>query len=75
MALPPGRNPLTDRDMINLLHNMARSVSDRDSVLESELQQTADRLKELSEFDVESLDPAERSWYYDGDGTKRKKNE
>jgi hypothetical protein len=43
--------------------------------LESELQQTADRLKELSEFDVESLDPAERSWYYDGDGTKRKKNE
>lgn len=24
-------------------------------------------------FDIESLDPAERSWYYDGDGTKRKK--
>jgi hypothetical protein len=24
-------------------------------------------------FDIESLDPAERTWYYDGDGTKRKK--
>ena len=24
-------------------------------------------------FDVESIDPDERSWYYDGDGTKRKK--
>ena len=27
------------------------------------------------DFEVESLDPDERSWYYDGDGTKRKKNE
>ena len=25
-------------------------------------------------MDIESLDPDERSWYYDGDGTKRKKN-
>ena len=25
-------------------------------------------------FDIESLDPDERSWYYDGDGTKRKKD-
>jgi hypothetical protein len=24
-------------------------------------------------FDIESLDPAERTWYYDGDGNKRKK--
>jgi hypothetical protein len=24
-------------------------------------------------FDIESLDPAERTWYYDGDGTKRRK--
>ena len=23
--------------------------------------------------EVESLDPDERSWYYDGDGTRRKK--
>ena len=27
------------------------------------------------EFQVESLDPDERSWYYDGDGTQRKKDE
>lgn len=26
-------------------------------------------------FEIESLDPAERSWYYDGYGKKRKKNE
>ena len=24
-------------------------------------------------FDIESLDPDQRTWYYDGDGTKRKK--
>jgi hypothetical protein len=27
------------------------------------------------EFDIESLDPDERSWYYDGDGKKRLKND
>ena len=27
------------------------------------------------DFDIESLDPDERSWYYDGNGTKRKKDE
>jgi len=27
----------------------------------------------IEPFDIESLDPAERSWYYDGDGTKRSK--
>lgn len=26
-------------------------------------------------FDIESLDPDQRSWYYDGDGTQRKKDE
>ena len=26
-------------------------------------------------FDIESPDPDQRSWYYDGDGTKRKKDE
>lgn len=26
-----------------------------------------------TEFDIESLDPAERSWYYDGAGVKRRK--
>lgn len=25
------------------------------------------------DFDFENLDPDKRSWYYDGDGTKRKK--
>ena len=29
--------------------------------------------KKDQDFDIESLDPDERSWYYDGDGTKRKK--
>jgi hypothetical protein len=28
-----------------------------------------------SNFDVESLDPDQRTWYYDGDGTKRRKDE
>jgi hypothetical protein len=27
------------------------------------------------DFDIESLDPDERTWYYDGDGTKRPKNQ
>jgi len=26
-------------------------------------------------YDIESLDPDQRSWYYDGDGTRRKKDE
>jgi hypothetical protein len=26
-----------------------------------------------TDFDIESLDPDERSWYYDGHGVKRKK--
>ena len=37
-----------------------------------------DRMEHVYEgvdFEIESLDPAERSWYYDGDGTKRKKDE
>lgn len=31
--------------------------------------------KNERDFDVESLDPDERSWYYDGYGVKRKKDE
>ena len=27
------------------------------------------------DFDIEDLDPDKRSWYYDGDGTKRPKEE
>jgi hypothetical protein len=75
MALPPGRKPLTDADMIKLLRDIATGVSEHNTNLEVNLQQTADRFEELSKFDIESLDPAERSWYYDGDGTKRKKHE
>ena len=75
MPLPEGRKPLTDRDMINLLRNMAAGLGNRDDVLQEELQQTADRFEELADFEIESLDPAERSWYYDGDGTRRKKDE
>jgi hypothetical protein len=73
MALPPGRKPLTDADMIKLLRDMATGVSEPNTNLEANLQQTADRFEELSKFDIESLDPDERSWYYDGDGTKRLK--
>ena len=47
-TLPEGRKPLTDGDMVILLHNMARAFGDRDKVMESELRQTADRLAELS---------------------------
>lgn len=73
MPLPEGRKPLTDRDMINLLRSLA--ADHYGTKTEAELQETADRLKQLSDFEIESLDPAERSWYYDGDGTKRKKDE
>jgi len=48
MALPPGRKPLTDADMVKLLHDMARSFGDRDVRMEQDLRQTADRLAELS---------------------------
>ena len=27
------------------------------------------------DFNIEDLDPDKRSWYYEGDGTKRKKDE
>lgn len=77
MALPPGRKPLSDRDMINLLRNMAESFNrnkklgeEADSIL-----QTADRFEQLVDFEIENLDPDKRSWYYDGDGTKRRKDE
>jgi len=31
--------------------------------------------KEDTDFDIESLDPDKRSWYYDDTGVKRKKDE
>ena len=48
MTLPEGRKPLTDGDMVILLHNMARSFGERDKVMESEMRQVADRFSELS---------------------------
>lgn len=48
MALPPGRKPLTDEDMVTLLHDMARSFGNRDARMEKDLRETADRLAELS---------------------------
>ena len=46
--LPEGRKPLTDGDMIALLHNMAISLTERDKTLSADLRSTADRLAELS---------------------------
>ncbi len=48
MALPPGRKPLSDFDMIKLLQTIAGQVNTRDEVLSDELRQTANRLEELS---------------------------
>jgi hypothetical protein len=48
MPLPEGRKPLSDKDMIDLLRNMAAGLGNRDDVLQDELQQTADRLNELA---------------------------
>jgi hypothetical protein len=48
MPLPEGRKPLSDKDMINLLRNMAAGLGNRDDVLQDELHQTADRLNELA---------------------------
>jgi hypothetical protein len=48
MPLPEGRKPLSDKDMINLLRNMAAGLGNRDDVLQEELQQTADRFSELA---------------------------
>jgi hypothetical protein len=75
MVLPPGRKPLTDRDMVDLLHNMATAFSRNKLLDEDAINQTAARFEQLVEFEIESLDPAERSWYYDGDGTKRPKSQ
>jgi hypothetical protein len=48
MALPSGRKPLTDADMVKLLQNIAGQLNNRDEVLSDELRQTANRLTELS---------------------------
>ena len=48
MPLPEGRKPLTDADMVVLLHNMARDLEQRDPSYGSEMRQTADRFSELA---------------------------
>ena len=48
MTLPEGRKPLTDGDMVILLHNIARDLEQRDPNYGSEVRQTADRFSELA---------------------------
>lgn len=47
MPLPEGRKPLTDADMISLLHSIAGMVQQRDQRMEQDLRETANRLSEL----------------------------
>jgi len=58
MPLPEGRKPLTDEDMVILLHNMARTLEQRDPTHGAELRQTADRFSELAKANnnVDSMD-------------------
>lgn len=35
---------------------------------------TVEKPSPANKFDIEHLDPDKRSWYYDGDGVKRKKD-
>jgi len=47
--LPEGRKPLTDGDMVILLHDLARSFAEEKNDEASDaLRQTADRLDELA---------------------------
>lgn len=39
------------------------------------LKSIEEKIEKVISFNVESLDPDKRSWYYDGDGTIRKKPE
>ena len=48
MALPEGRKPLTDQDMVILLHNMARNIGYNDKDAEKEMRTVADRFSELA---------------------------
>jgi len=47
-TLPEGREPLTDGDMVILLHDMARQLDGKDELLSNHLRQTADRLSKLA---------------------------
>jgi len=72
MTLPEGRKPLTDQDMVILLHNIAREIGYSNKEMELELRQTADRFSELSKSNLD-IDPEKRDWEYDGFGVKRDK--
>ena len=48
MPLPEGRKPLTDSDMVILLHDIARAFERDKSPVGLELRQTADRFSELA---------------------------
>lgn len=70
MALPEGRKPLSDKDIIDLLKNVVESFNRIEKDIKASTNKLADTLEQ---FDIENLDPDKRSWYYDGDGTKRRK--
>jgi hypothetical protein len=69
MPLPEGRVPLTDEQLTKLLDLCKFPPS-----MTEHMKEAAKRFRD-TEFDIESPDPDKRSWYYDGDGTKRKKDE
>jgi len=70
MTLPEGRKPLSDKDIIDLLKNVVDSFNR----IERDIKDSTNKLANtLEQFDIENLDPDKRSWYYDGDGTKRRK--
>jgi hypothetical protein len=51
MPLPEGRKPITDEDMIVLLHDIARSFEfSKQEELGKDMRQVADRFSELSKF-------------------------
>ena len=69
MPLPEGRVPLTDEQIAKMLE-----LCKFPPPMTDYLKEAAKKFRD-TEFDIESLDPDKRSWYYDGDGTKRKKDE
>ena len=69
MPLPEGRIPLTDEQIEKLL-----DLCKFPPPMTEYMKQAAKRFRDR-EFEIESLDPDQRSWYYDGDGTKRPKEQ
>lgn len=48
MPLPEGRTPLTDADMVILLHDIARAFSRESSPMSEDVRTIADRFSQLS---------------------------